>query len=521
MGRFLIYNFSGELDEISHLFPNERLARIAAIVRAEGGDAVIIDRANFDDLEAFGSDFMRTLGGLGFDESKADYARVVKEEAERIAAEGFDTIFPNLWHGTGFKFTLDMLAILKDLRPGMRAFGIGQKVDWFREHILDLSGPCLDGLVSGLGFDAVAGIVENRPLTEIPNLILRDGDGFLSTERRVIDVDAFAGPIYEEAVYRNIGAKVPVFSTMLSNQACANQCAFCVRPQNYGRSIRERDVGGVHREIERMYREHGCTHFRLEDSTPPKHALTDLARAILDGPLNGLVTLSAFCRADPRTEEDFEVMRAAGFLSLFFGVESLHDATLQRLRKGITFETVRSTLERAHAAGIRTVGSFIFPTPGETRESMETTLRRIEELRGCLDSVLVVPAGVHPTSEWGTHPEKFGIETDADYVKESIIYPIKYEVPMRHWKPFPFRYGFMGRSANEVAFHDMVSVHEEFVKRVRDDIGIPRVPDYYFLVSHLIAGDPAAVWSEIVRCIMERDYSALRRLLLGVAPAQT
>ena len=52
MGRYLLYNFSGEVDDLSHLFANERLAQIAAIIRAQGAEVRIWDRGNIGTLSA-------------------------------------------------------------------------------------------------------------------------------------------------------------------------------------------------------------------------------------------------------------------------------------------------------------------------------------------------------------------------------------------------------------------------------------------------------------------------------------
>jgi radical SAM superfamily enzyme YgiQ (UPF0313 family) len=193
----------------------------------------------------------------------------------------------------------------------------------------------------------------------------------------------------------------------------------------------------------------------------------------------------------------------------------LDDGTLERLRKGFTYEAVRGTLEKAHSAGIRTVGSFVFPTPGETRESMESTLKRIAELKPFLDSVLVLPAAVPPNTEWGRNPEQFGIKLADNYIEESIIYPVKYEVPIEHWRPFPFTYSLEGASAEETTFADIARLHSEFTSRIREEIGIPRVPDYYFLLSDLVDEDPGKVWNMIVGCIMKRDYEGLKNFFLG------
>jgi len=512
MSRFAVYNFSGELADISHLFPSDRLGKIAAILGETGGDVRILDRANFADAAWLGGDFARDLRGLGFYERSPAYDRAVEAEAERLAGESCDVLFVNLWHGQGFKFSVDLAARLKQADPSLRVYGVGQKVDWFKGHLLELAGEQLDGLITGLGYNAVAQIARGRPFREIPNTIFLDDRGPTANPGETIDVDAYPPPIYDGSVYRHVDQKVPVYSISLSNQACPHQCVFCIRPENYGRSVRRRDPAAVLAELERLYAERGVCHFRVEDSTPPRRALTDLAAGIAGSALRGRIALSGFSRVDVNSEEDFPLMKAAGFVSLFFGLESLDDDGLKRLRKGISYEAVRRTLRKAHDAGIRTVACFVFPAPGETRASMENTLRRIGELKPMLDSVLALPALVAPPTAWGRDPGAYGIRLAEDYVRESIIYPLRYEIPIRHWRPLPFTYRMMGKEADEVVFGDIASVHEEFVRRVKEDFDIPRIPDYYFLLAHLLGKEPIAAAGEIVAHTMKADYEGLRNL---------
>ncbi|MBM4147904.1 MAG: radical SAM protein [Lentisphaerae bacterium] len=516
-GRPLFYSFSGELDEIAHLFPSERLATLAAISLARGADALVLDRSNFTDLTRFGAGFMRRLGDMSFDEKDDGYMQVVRGEADAILSGKPDILFVNLWQGTGFKFSADLARLLRGLAPDLPVYGIGQKVDWFTGHILELAGDAFDGLVAGLGYGAVRRLLAGDAPESVPGLIRRNKGVVVSDQPPLTNVDDFPAPAYSEDVYRHIDRKVPIYELSLSNQACPNRCVYCVRPENYGRRLLKRDVAGVVREAVHMF-ERGITHFRVIDSTPPRRALTELARGLIDAGLEGKIALCGFSRADVAGCEDFTLLRKAGFVSLFFGIEALDDERLLALRKGITFDQVRSTLERVHSAGIRTVGSLIFPTPGETQETMDNTLERLAMLRPVLDSALVLASGVYPPTEWGRHPEKFGIRLAPDYVRQGIIYPVKYLVPMRHWHPLPYSYELMGKPARDVKFTDIVGTLERFVEKIRKDMGYPGVPDYYYLIAHLLGRDPAETTGAIVKCIVERNYAGLDAMF-GKAPA--
>jgi radical SAM superfamily enzyme YgiQ (UPF0313 family) len=514
----LVYNFSGEVDDIAALFPSERLARVGAILRRAGHDVTVLDRTNFTDLLRYGASFMENLGGLAFEETHDAYARGVAAEADELVSAGYDPCFMYLWSGTGFKFTMDLAAAIKQRAPATRLYGFGQRVDWFAGDILRLPENRLDGLVSGLGYNAVTALAAGADPAGVPDFIrLVDGVPTVNP-RETIDVDDYPAPVYDDTVYRRLDAKIPLFQLTLSNQACPHACPFCVRVANYGRDIRPRAIGPVLAEMEQLFRDRGAHHFRIEDSTPPRGALTELAAAILKSPLNGQVRLSGFARADANRDEDFDLMRRAGFMALFFGIESLDDDTLVRLGKGFTYDTVRQTLRKVHAAGIRTVGSFIFPTPGETRSSMANTLRRIAELRPDLDALVVTPAGVYAPSDWGRHPERYGIRLAPNYVRECVVYPLKYLIPLRHWKPLPFSYRLMGKEAEEVTFQDIVSIQEEFVNVVRKDIKLPGLPDYYFLVADLMGQPAAAATATLVDAMMRRDYGGMRGFFTPGAP---
>ena len=511
---YLIYNLSGELDDISHLFPNERLARLAAVIAAAGHGVEVQDRANFADLQRLGPRYLKKLGDLGFAETDSEYQAGVEREAATITAAGYAAVFLNLWHGTGFKFSVDLARELKRHNASLAVYGVGQKVDWFKEHILRLTGAAFDGLVTGLGYNAIQHLVHGRAPEECPNLIVRHAGEAHETRREALNVDDFPPPLYGPAVYHGIDRKVPLHTLVLSNQACPNRCAFCVRPENYGRVNVRRQTDKVLAELLWLYRERQVRHFRVEDSTPPARALTDLARGILASDCCGQVRLSGFARVDTNRKEDFGALREAGFLALFFGIESLDDATLKRMRKGTSYAAIRATLRAAHEAGIATVGSFIFPMPGETRESMNITLERLSELRPWLDSLLVLPAAVYPPTEWGRHPERYGIRMDADYYEKFVAYPLKYLLPLKYWPPVPFRYSVLGKEVATLEFSVILDLYNEFMAQVKEKLALPPVPDYYFLLADLMGTPAPLATRELVQGMINRDYAGLEKQLL-------
>jgi len=545
MNRCLIYNFSGEIDDLSHLFPNERLAQIAAIIRAEGTQAEVWDRGNVDTLGALApSCWKRRIAAAAGDvvfrklarnraltgyekiayglplkwttasisaELDRKYMRFMRQEARRIVDEGFDAILLNLWQG-GFRESMKLAECIKESST-IPVYGIGQRVDWFGSHVLRLY-PQIDGIIFGLGYGSIRSLVAGERFDTLPDVAYRREDGeVVCNPRSVTEVADLPPPDYSPTVYKGVEHLIPLVHVSLSNQACPNRCAFCPRPVNYGHKVRRKPVEHVVDEVEAL-REQGYRYFRIADSTPPPRLLTDFARGIVQRGLHERdVHFTAFSRIDQNREEDFPLMRRANFESLFFGIETLDDEGLKRIRKGITYAQMRDTLQSAHDAGLFIVGSLIFPLPNETEQSRAATLKRLREIAPMLDSVLIQPAGVYPSAAWGTHPDEFGIRLDPNYIEALIDYPVKFIIPMRFWPPFPFSYPLMGKDAQDVTFDDIRVAYESFSRQVWQELDICNVQDYTLFVAKMVGRDPYEFTDQVKKVLVTRDYDALREIV--------
>jgi radical SAM superfamily enzyme YgiQ (UPF0313 family) len=74
-------------------------------------------------------------------------------------------------------------------------------------------------------------------------------------------------------------------------------------------------------------------------------------------------------------------MKAAGCRLIIVGYESGSQEILDRVSKGTTIEQNLEFAERARKAGLLVHGCFMAGNPGETRESLEATLRMAMRLK--------------------------------------------------------------------------------------------------------------------------------------------
>ena len=162
--------------------------------------------------------------------------------------------------------------------------------------------------------------------------------------------------------------------------------------------------------------------------------------------------------------------------SLFFGIESGSQSILDSLNKGITIENIRRTMTRSKAAGIFTVGSLIFPCPGETDQTEAETLALLQNDRP--DALLFQAPIVAPRTEWFRDPGRYRIRlADPEhYLNVAMTWKVKLQLPPRFWNSMPIEID--GRSYREV-----LTKTSAFARKVAR-LGIPTaITDETYLMS--------------------------------------
>jgi len=204
-----------------------------------------------------------------------------------------------------------------------------------------------------------------------------------------------------------------------TKRGCPMHCVYCAYPGIEGEKLRCRTPQDVADEIEHVAETLGPRTFEIVDSTfnlPTSHAIEiceEIARRKLRIRLTamGINPLGV-------TGELFRAMRRAGFRSMMISPDAASDTTLAGLEKGFTVRDVRKTARLAKASGVRSAWFFILGGPGETRETVDETLRFIEsELRDprCL-SILMTGVRVLPGTGMAALAMREGIVTrDHDY----------------------------------------------------------------------------------------------------------
>jgi hopanoid biosynthesis associated radical SAM protein HpnJ len=249
------------------------------------------------------------------------------------------------------------------------------------------ASPVID-FVCGNEFDfTIKEVADGRPLATIAGLSFRDSSGALvhnSPRPLLADMDAL--PFVTEVYKRDlriedyfIGYLQYPYVSLYTGRGCRSKCTFCLWPQTVGgHNYRTRSAGHVVEEIALAKRYFPkVKEFFFDDDT----FTDDLARAeeIAKGLARLGVTWSCNAKANvPR--RSLEVLKDNGLRLLLVGYETGSQQILNNIKKGTRVDTARQFSKDCRDLGITIHGTFIVGLPGETKATLEETIRFATEI---------------------------------------------------------------------------------------------------------------------------------------------
>lgn len=534
---WLLVNYAGYPYAPSSLMPDNGLANLAGALIRSGRTAHILDFATvatirrmtspelqrrlsreWDALRQPGSGpltAIRRLIALPILQKAETWRRTLQKQAieaigaelcEYVARHGIDAVGFKLWNGDGLEGSARLAAILRKRHPRLRVFGGGPHVDLFTDRILR-HYPVFNALAVGEGEHTIVMLAaqggDDAALGDIPNLLFQGPDGTIrsSPEHMVENLDDLPLPVYDPSVYPAMAGDEKIKITVIDeSRGCRNACAFCVHPVKSNRNVRLKSITRLLAEVRDLDRQYGFRAFRFAGSCTPYPLLNEFAAAILRERIP--LRYASFAHIRDSDGADFETIRRSGCVSLFFGIESGSQHMLDSLNKGIRVEDIRHAVARSKAAGIFTVGSVIFPCPGETPRSERETLALLKEIG--LDSLMLQAPIVAPRTEWFRNPDRYRIVLDGPdhYLDVAMTWKVKLQLPPRFWKPMPIRID--GRP-----YRKILSWTGAFARSVTE-LGIPTaITDETYLMSVLAGMEAPAFRDAALGAFFSGDTEAI------------
>src|SRR5215467_12245249 len=358
-----------------------------------------------------------------------------KVDAQQTIEIGKEFEFLVLFTSTpGFQGDIKLAAAMKAANPKLKIAFVGPHVTTLPEESLK-EGVAIDFIVRREFDYATVEYANGKPLNEILGVSYRGEDGkIIHNPDRPAVADLDEMPDVVDVYKRDLDVRrynVPFmlhpFVALYTTRGCPAQCTFCLWPQTLsGHPWRKRSSDAVAREMAKA-KEYwpDVKEFFFDDDT----FNIQKARTIeLCGKLKPL-NLTWSCTSRVTTDyETLKAQREAGCRLLIVGYESGDPQILKNIKKGATVERARQFTKDCHKLGLVVHGDFILGLPGETRETIQNTIRFAKELD--VETIQVSVAHAYPGTELHEYATKNGFMTaESKMVDEAGHQMVQIEYP--------------------------------------------------------------------------------------------
>ncbi|MBC8017709.1 MAG: cobalamin B12-binding domain-containing protein [Verrucomicrobia bacterium] len=289
----------------------------------------------------------------------------------------------------------DLVGISADTTRAGKALSIARRVAAIGRPVV-MGGPhpqfmaadifaagCVDYIVKGEGelvFPNLLTALQNRDsVASVKGLIIKDGRHLIETPAAdPIDVETLPFParhLVDLHRYRASMSDRPI-TPIVTSRGCPSACHFCSSSSFFGRGWRYRSAASVLAELDEIYNRYGfrAVCFMDDNFTLAPQRVEQIADGIIDRGYD--LRWWNFSRVDTIVKNSAMVARmaAAGSETIYLGIESSSEETLNSLGKNSKASDVTLAVDILRQNGIESYGSYIIGNLNETAADVEKTI---------------------------------------------------------------------------------------------------------------------------------------------------
>lgn len=537
--KIALINYAGYPLYVSSLMPESGLATLAGQLINKGYETIIEDFAKVDIIsellpKKLSSEFSMILDEINNNiksdkviskeiiselhliENKINEFREKKIDnfSSRInniiSKKNIDFLGFKLFIGDGFKGSIKIAEKIKEKNPDIMIFGGGPQVDLFRDMIYTRTN-VFDSLSIGEADNSIVKLAEycdgKKNINQVPNLLFKKKGRLYKTKtERVHNLDELKIPSYDIDVYPQLKGdnKIKIFY-LDESRGCPYSCNFCLHPLKSGKFWRYKSPNRIVEEIKEIIKKFGTGAFRFAGSNTPHFLNNKIAQEIVKNELE--IKYSCFGHVGKYDYDYFNILKKAGCVSIFFGVESGSQIILDKsINKKVSVDDIVITLKQAKNSGLFVVASLIMPSPLETEKTKQETYDIIKKSNPS-SCVLTVPLILKGT-EWYQNNEAYNIKIDS---KEKLLasfmnYQAKFSFPTQLWNEFPYK-------VNDKNFSVITQESNQFgIKLSRIGINLD-ITDEIYLMSLYTDYSPIEFRDISREHILKGDFRKIKNLV--------
>ncbi|MEE9474911.1 MAG: radical SAM protein, partial [Candidatus Hydrothermarchaeaceae archaeon] len=253
-----------------------------------------------------------------------------------------------------------------------------------------------DIVVRGEGEATFRELIEGRALEDIEGMSWMDGTKIVHNPDRglIADLDSIPFPAHRYFPTDKYG-----IMSMATSRGCPYSCSYCSAARFWRRKVRYRSPENVLEEL-KLIKELGFDLVKFMDSTftLDKRRVIEICRLIREEGLD--MKWSCETRADALDDELLGALSGAGCTLICIGVDSACNDVLSKNRRNIDVLTMKNAFESIKRHKLQTRAYITFGLPGETRKSVEETIKFLDDIKP--DQILLSLATAYPGTElWG------------------------------------------------------------------------------------------------------------------------
>lgn len=448
------------------LFPPLSLAWAAAIAREAGHEVMIVDA--------------RTLY-LSMDQV---LEKLVEFKAEIMGFMMTTYMFPDTLQWIKFlKAGLHIPVVVGgyNLRIYPRASLSHPEINFgILEHALDT----LPGLLASL---------EGRSeFKDVPGLIYKENHEIKINPTQPVDFEKFPHPardLLPNELYAEFLTERRNFTVMVTSLGCPFGCSFC----EAGRTcFNPRSPKTVVNEMEECYHQYNIREIDIFDynfTAEPQRTIAicrEIRRRKLD--------LLWACRS--RVDLDLNLlqeMKAAGCGRIYYGLESGCQTILDQVNKGISLDQIRHTIKMTQQCKIKALGFFLIGAPGDTLESIKTTVKFAKSLN--LDFVQFSKCLAKPSTPlW----MQMKAQTGRDYWEDWILGLAEDQSLPRPWTKLS------NSQIDQLTKWAYVNFHSRFLFLLKSTLKVRSLKEF----RRKVFGYLEMIFSQEKTAVLDHDFSA-------------
>ena len=225
----------------------------------------------------------------------------------------------------------------------------------------------------------IEALKNNVDVSTVPNLAYKSGKDYLITPRWQ-EKNPLADNMIDYSLFTEAFAKSGWANVRISD-GCPYACGFCSFPEHGNERYVIMTLDRIEKEFDSIKATGAITHIFFIDATmnvPPNQFKAMLRMMIKK---NYGFKWHCFFRCDQTDEETIQLMKEAGCLGVFLGLESANETGLKNMDKTAHKADFRMTMPWFKKYGMRQMISVQVGFPGETYASLKESFDFIEEIK--------------------------------------------------------------------------------------------------------------------------------------------